>query len=66
MENICPKSWSKIFADQAKQTGTSSQETFLLQQVLGQWNSLMKEMLDATGSGGSLESASEEKAISGN
>lgn len=53
MENICPKSWSK--ADQAKQIGTSSQESFLLQQVLGQWNSLMKEMQDARGSAGAYK-----------
>lgn len=32
-----------------------------MQQVLGQWNYLMKDMVDARGSGGHLASALEKK-----
>lgn len=63
MENIRPRFWSK--ADQAKQIEISSQEPFPMREVLGQWNSLMKEMVDARGSGGRLENVLEEKAIFG-
>lgn len=37
-----------------------------MQEVFGQQNLLMKEMVDARGSGGRLESVLEEKTILGN